>query len=192
MNSRGFSLIELMTVCALFTAVSGVLFGAYRQVGDAASLQRSASIANEEARRAVYAVNNELRQAMHAELSPLPAAQLRYRVPIDRDGDGTALDAAGNVELSEVRTIGLDVGDANGDGLTTTQLVLLEGGTARVLANNLASDEVEDTNGNGRLDRGLWFSVEGDAVRVDVVTQTTFQISRVYQSTLSQRISPRN
>jgi len=96
-----------------------------------------------------------------------------------------------------------DVADSNNDGLTDTQLVMVEGTASRVVANGLLPDEDsnnngvldpgEDANSNGVLERGLWFEQAGRGIRITIQTQRLadprgLQLS----SSLIETVVPRN
>ena len=121
---------------------------------------------------------------------------------MDGDGNGVALNVAGAVEFSPVRTIGRDTQDLNHDTFTQDQLVLTDGISVRVLATGLAPNEDangngvldagEDKNGNGRLDRGIWFEPYKKGILVTVDTQSKVFRGQTYTASLNQLIIPRN
>ena len=106
------------------------------------------------------------------------------------------------LELSPLRTVSLDVDDLNGDGETTTQLILWDGTNVRVLANSLAPNEDangdglldpgEDQNNNGRVERGIWFERAGLGLVVTVETQRRiepdgpFVVSRLQETVFAR------
>lgn len=177
----GFTMLELTVAMGILVVISGVLFTLAVQVGDAAQLQETKVATGDEARTAMMFLIRDLRQATLNSITMgnvLPSDQLQYRVARDVDGNGTAVNAAGDLETSPIRIISRDTGDLNNDGITTTQLIVQEGAAVTVITNGLLEDEDsnangvldagEDANSNGRLDRGLLFEQDGSGVRVTV------------------------
>ena len=178
---HGFSLIELMITCALMSTIFVLFVSATFNLRDTTGAIEGRGAATEGARAAMYSLSRELGQASAASLTPLPGGGIGYRIIEDLDGDGTALDASGNVELGTVRTIQLDANDANRDGIREAQLVLLSDGNVRVIANNLAGgedanangnlDPGEDLDGDGQIDEGLMLQIEEGGVRIHLATK---------------------
>jgi len=198
----GMSLVEVMVVMTILTLVMAVLFSLSTSMGDTARVQGAKITSSDQARRGMIYTTRDLRQAANSTISALPAAAISYRVAVDLDGNGSAVDVGANIELSGVHQIERDLTDANGDGITSTQLVLEMGGAVQVLANDLAEDEDtngngvldtgEDRNLNGRLDRGVWFEREGSAVRVTIQAEGHSRQGHLIQSSLTQTVFPRN
>ena len=131
----------------------------------------------------------DLRQAARRSIDwgALPAAQISYRVAVDLDGNGLAVDQGGALELSPVRTLRRDTDDLNGDGLTDAQLVWIEGDEVRVLANNLIPPGAQ---GNPQ---GLWFEQAGLGLRVTLRTEhTSGPRDAPVRVVLTEAITPRN
>ena len=189
-NKSGFTLIEVLFAASIAVVVLGAALGVMMQVQDTGSVLEMRAAARTEAQRAVLAVSRELGQASLASLSPLPGSGIRYRVAVDADGDGTALDAKGQVEWSAERVIQRDTTDANHDGIGAEQLVLVKGADVTVLANALAPDEARE----GSAARpGLWFEPVPGGVRVTVRTQETTRPKRhVLTEELAETITVRN
>lgn len=197
----GVTLLEMMVVIALIAIVIGMLSGMAIALGDTARVQNVRVTAADEARRAMQVIAQEVRQAAKSTLSNLPASSLTYCVAVDSDGNGYAVDVGGDLELSAQRTIERDTADANGDGVTGTQLILRQGGQVRVLANQVLADEDangngaldlgEDANGNGVLDRGVWFERAGNAIRVTVQMSGRTRKGTL-SSSLTETVLPRN
>ena len=137
------------------------------------------------------------------ERERVSATSLSYQRADDIDGNGTAVDAGLSLEVTGVRTIRRDTTDANGDGRTVDQLVMIEGANVTVLANDLPPDEDasgngalnagEDTNSNGVLDRGLLFQQAGGGILVTL--QAMYRPSPREQeqvSTMQTIVVPRN
>jgi len=201
-SRRGVTLLELMFVVAIFTVISGMLFGLATGIGDTAQTQRIRATANDDARKAMLYIARQVRQASMGTLSAMPASNLTFRVAADMDGNGSAVDVGGGLEVGTPITIRRDAFDMNHDGLATQQLVMVQDGNFFVLANNVIADEdlnhnnvletAEDLNGNGRLDRGVWFEQAGGAIRVIIQTHGIDRRDRDSVITLTQTVAPRN
>lgn len=199
---NGMTLLEVMVAVSILTIVMGTLFGLSISLGDTAQVQGAKITSSDEARRGMISATRELRQSANSSVTGLPGATITYRVAVDLDGNGSAVDVGSNIELSAVRTIGRDLTDANGDGVRGTQLVMTTGGTVQVLANNLLQDEDtngngvldpgEDRNLNGRLDHGVWFERTGSSVRVTIETESQSRQGRLIETRLTETVFPRN
>jgi len=189
-DTGGFTLIEVVFAATIAVVILGAALGVMMQVQDTGSVLEMRAAARTEAQRALFAVSRELGQASLASLGALPGASIRYRVAVDADGDGTALDGAGRVEWSEERIIQRDVDDANHDGIGAEQLVLLKGSEVTVLANGLAPDE---TPSGGAAKPGVWFESAPGGVRAAVRTQrTSHPDQHVLVEELAETITVRN
>ncbi len=196
------TLLEVMVAVTILTIVMGALFSLSIGLGDTAGVQQVKAASSDETRRAMLTLTRELRQAGNASITGMPGASITYRVATDLDGNGTAVDASGFLELSAVRTIQRDTTDLNHDGQTTSQLILKEGDTVQVLANNLLDDEDanqnkvldagEDTNGNGQLDHGVWFQRSGNTVQVSIQTHGETRRGYDLMSSMAESLQPRN
>lgn len=183
MRLNGFTLLEMMVSITILTLVGGALYVLSFNLAQAARIQETKTTTADDAQNAMLFLERELRQAATSSINwaGLPGQQLRYRVATDVDGNGTAVDASGFLELSGVRTIGRDTNDLNNDGLTLTQLIWTDGVNVRVIANGLALNEDlnnngvldpgEDRNSNGRLERGIWFAPANPGMVVTVQTE---------------------
>lgn len=210
METRGMTLLEIIFAVAILTVVMGLIFGLSISMSDAANERHLKALTQDEVRKAMTLIVRDLHQAARATMSDLPdpgMPGISYQIATDLDGNGTAVDSSGNLELSDTRTISRDDNDVNGDGVTN-QLVLDDGnGTFQVLANNLIPDEDlnnnatldpgEDTNFNGRLDRGVWFERVGNNIQVTVQTQARTRSKgpaggHFMTSAMVEIVSPRN
>lgn len=202
MRARGFTLTEVMFVTAMLTVVIGSIYQVWFSVGNTAALLDARATANAEALRAGIFVARELRGSSASLEDPLPGPSIAYRVAEDRDGNGLAIDAQGRIELSGPRTISRDTADANHDGRSNDQLVLISEDSVQVLANGLRPDEDLDGNGqldpgedvdkNGQLDRGVWFEPCGNGVRVTVQTMQKTGKGYMVSVSFSRIVAPRN
>ncbi len=172
MNRDGFTLIEVTVAIALLSIVMGGIFLLAGSLGDATGAQEAKLTTQDQARNAMMLIVRDLRQASAASINwnELPGPSVRYRTPVDLSGNGVPVDSGGSLELSPPRIIGRDTDDANNDGVTERQLVLTQDGVfVRVLANQLLDDR--DVNGDGQLERGVWFEPVGQAVRVTIAAE---------------------
>lgn len=203
MDRRGFTMIELLISCTLFVVLMGVVAQLYFSMSGASNVMMRKVTARDESRKAIQAISDEIRQAAASSLSGLPGEKLTYRVAVDADGNGSAVDAAGAPELSGVCTLTRDYDDANQDGLRESQLILVsDKGTARVIANGLiasedrdgnnALDAGEDVNEDGILNRGLWFESAAGGVLITVETRAGGKFTNSAGARLTAFAAPRN
>jgi len=205
MNNRGVTLLEIVFATAIFTVVMGTLATLALGFGDTAQLQQEKATSNDEARRLLQSIVPDLRQAisMSVNWNELPGEMLAYSVPVDLDGNGTPVDEDGRIETSLPRIISRDLEDLNGDGFSTDQMIVQNGAAMRVLANQVSPDSEQlaedgsfgpsqDANGNGRLDRGIWFEPWGRGIRITVQTQGHTRQGHVLRTTLQEVVIPRN
>ncbi|HOE67318.1 MAG TPA: prepilin-type N-terminal cleavage/methylation domain-containing protein [Candidatus Hydrogenedentes bacterium] len=204
-NNRGMTLLEVVVSMAILTMVSGVLFLLSDSIGRAARVQNAQIAAQDDTRTAMAVIVRELLSASMASINTpqLPGDVLTYRKAMDVDGNGSAVNVGVRLELGPVCQIRRDLNDLNGDGLTRTQLVLVQGNTVRVLANGLFANEDanqngvlnagEDANGNGRLDQGVWFRPRGSGMVITLQTERRADIrGRTLRSDLEEFVVPRN
>ncbi|GMV93341.1 MAG: hypothetical protein AMXMBFR82_31190 [Candidatus Hydrogenedentota bacterium] len=204
-RNHGMTLIELMIVVAILTIVLGILFVLGDNLQQSVAAQEARVTTQDDVRMAMQRIMLELRQSARASIpwNTLPNAVITYRRAEDVDGNGTAVDVGGFLELGAQRTIQRDTNDANGDGRTTTQLVMIEGNQVTVLANGLLENEDanadgilsagEDSNNNGVLERGVWFEPVGAGLRITLQAQRSpGPRSQVITSQLTEIVVPRN
>lgn len=205
MRNQGMSLLEVMMAVALFTIVMGAIFGLSLSFGDTARVQNVKALSNDEALRAFQSAIPLLCEAAKSSITwdTLPADVLSFQTASDVDGNGSAVGIDGKLELSGIKTIQRDVNDANADGQTNTQLVLIEGESVRVLANNLipASESPDaegnfgseqDTNGNGVLDRGFWVEPQNGGLMIHLDVQGQTRRGNILISHFEEFVEPRN
>ncbi len=193
-NRAGFTLIETMIAISVLSLVAGTIFLLSTSTRDAALAQEAKLNAQDQVRNAMMQIVRELRQAATASINwnELPGPAITYRLPRDLDGNGIPVDSVGNLELSPVRAIGRDTNDLNNDGVTDTQLVLSEDDVfVRVLGNRLLVDR--DVNGDGQLERGIWFERAGAGVRVTIRAEVPAGAQGlVMSSQIQETVFPRN
>ena len=187
MGRKGFTLIELLTATALLTAALGMVWQVWFSAGHTAQVIEKKMATTTGASHALAIMRRELRQSSRASWSSLPAERLTYRIPEDRDGDGLPLDAAGAPELSEERALTRDMEDANGDGITASQLVLITSSGVVVLANNL---DVLDADNPESV--GLRFTEDGGGLQVVLSLHMKTRRDLELRSAITEYIFPRN
>ena len=187
MNRHGMTLLEIMVATTILTLVLGSLFTVGQSLSETTKVQNARITAGDDARRGMQFLVKELRQASRQSIAwgDLPTSTLSYRVPVDADGNGSAVDVNGNVEFSDPRTIQVDTDDLNGDGMTTTQLILIDGTTVRVLANNLMTASQAASTG------GIVFAQSGSGLEISIATEASAG-KRMMPSGFSETVVPRN
>lgn len=204
-RDEGMTLLELVMVVTILTSVLGLLFLLGDNLQRSVAAQEAKVATQDDVRMGMQVLMRELRQSARSTIpwNTLPAGQIVYRRAEDVDGNGTAVDVGAFLELGAQKTIQRDLDDANGDGVTATQLVILGGNTVQVVANGiLANEDVngngvldgsEDTNRNGVLDRGVWFEPFGNGLRVTLQAQRRpGPRNSLVTSELAEIVVPRN
>jgi prepilin-type N-terminal cleavage/methylation domain-containing protein len=194
MSRSGFSLFEMMVVMAIMALVMGVLVALSLSIGRTASAQRARIRAAEEARSAMQTLASRVRLASAASVNmdiPLPGDVLTFNSAADLDGNGTAVDVNGRLELGPTITVQPDTTDLNGDGRTATQLVMVQGTTVRVLCNSLPPDSAVKTNGVP-LVRGFWVAWLNGGVSITIQTEAKDNRGQAYHVSLTELVVPRN
>lgn len=201
-SEQGMSLLELMMAVSIFTLVMGTLFSLSIGIGDTVQVQDTRMTTTDDTRHAMADIVRELRQASLSSISGVPGASITYRVAADLDGNGVAVNASGGLELAASRTIQRDTSDLNSDGVTATQIILSNGTNTTVLANGVPASEDansdgtlgtgEDTNRNGALDRGIWFTRTGNAITITLQSQQALRRGTLFVTTLTETVVPRN
>lgn len=206
-RNKGFTALEMMLSIALLTIIVGAVWVLADALGQASNDQEAVITTQGSVTGAMLKIVRELRQASDASIAWTPdnrLTALTYQVAEDVDGNGTAVDVGGFLELGPQRTITRDINDVNNDGQTLTQLVLIVNGNFReVLMNGMMIDEdadndnvldgTEDTNFNQRLDRGVLFENTATGIRVTLQAQRQMNPrSRPMLSTMVEVVNPRN
>jgi prepilin-type N-terminal cleavage/methylation domain-containing protein len=193
-GNKGFTLLELSFVVAIFTVVLGIVFTMSLSFSESAQMQNFRVTANDAARRVVMELLPELRQASRTSIAwgSLPADTLSFRIPVDTDGNGTAVNQNGKIELGAVVTVGPDKTDANNDGLTGDQLVRVSGESATVIVSGLAENATLSTSDSVTQVRGVWFAPRGSGIDVSITIDAQDRRGRTYRSTFTQFVTPRN
>ena len=171
MRRSGFTLLEMVISIAILTTVLGILYTLTASLGRAAAAQEAKVTIQDEARTAMLTITRELRQAANSTIdrTAMPASVVAYRVADDMDGNGTAVDVGGDLELTPVRLLTVDFTDLNNDGLTLTQLVLSDRSGVRSVTTGLAPTSI--TQGDIPLTEGFRVEPWGAGVRVTIRTE---------------------
>ncbi len=182
MNRKGFTLIEMLVVVTLLTAALGMIWQAWLNADHTQAVLSNKITVTQSTVHGLARIRQELRGASRESLSPLPAQELRYRIPLV--GEEWPLDAQGGPQWSEERRITPDWEDMNGDGLRARQLLLVTGKGIEVLSNNLAVGEGKSG--------GVWFEAENLGVTVGLRATETTRRGLTLQSVAAETIVPRN
>ena len=205
MKTRGMTLVEVMIATAVMTVVMGAVLATAITFSDMTRLQNIEATNMDECSRALQQIVPDIRQSIRSSINwaQLPGPTLSYRVPQDLDGNGLAVDVNISLETSLPRVIGRDTNDQNQDGETLEQLVVNNGNTVTVLANNLSPDSestgaddildpAEDLNGNGQLDSGIWFEPWNQGLRITIQTQGRTRQGHIIRATHQEIVIPMN
>lgn len=205
MKNPGMTLVEVMFAVSILSIVLGALFAFSLGFGDTTQVQEIQATSHDEVRRALNILMPDIRQAVRSTINwdALPGEILQYRTAADVSGNGTAVDVNGRLELGPQRVVSRDTNDANGDGFTDTQLIVIGARGVQVLANNLSPDNerpdangvfgpAQDSNGNGQLDCGIWFEPWGQGIRITIQTQGQTRQGQILRTTLQEVVIPRN
>ncbi len=192
MNNRGFTLLEVMTASAILSVLLLTLYGLSEAFAGTAQVQRAKIQGNEEARRGVQVVLPLVRMASRSTVNwnQLPGPVLTFRAADDLDGNGTAVNVGARLELGAAITVGPDLQDANEDGVTATQLVMVQGDVVTVLANHLVAppDGAQPTADNS----GFWVTPRDAGVELMIRAQGRTARGRVMTTSMSQFAAMRN
>ena len=197
-SQSGVTLLEMMFSVAILTSVMGVLFSLSLGIGDTARIQEMKARSNDEARRALLAVVPRLRQAQFTSVNTdeMPGDVLTFNMADDIDGNGSAVNISGNLEVGTLVTIQRDTDDLNGDGLGAEQLVMTQGDVVTVLANTLSPDggpaPVEDGVEPAENTAGFWVEEQAGGVLITIRTQGTSRQGHVIRQQFTELVNPRN
>ena len=187
MNRNGFTLIEVLAAMALLTAALGMLWTAWISANDTVQALERKSAATDAAIHGMARIVQELRSASRASLAALPGGEIRFQIPEDLDGNGLPVDSRGVPEYGPPRRIGRDHTDMNGDGFTSTQLVLESGDNVTVLLSGLSPDADA-----GSESADFWLDLRDEGVHVTLRIQRKTRRHGSMPATASQLVVPRN
>jgi hypothetical protein len=163
---------------------------------------------NQEARRAMDTIINNLRCAQNSTLrtrdaggafigltANTPVTNIQYRRVADMNGNGNALDVNLNVETTQQFLFITDANDANADSQRRTQLVRMNaaGGVQEVIANHI-SPVVVTANQYSAPNGGVWFTRVGTGrIQVTLVLRHRADVTLpMIVVRLDQIVTPRN
>lgn len=195
MGRRGFTLIEVMMATAVFAIVMATIFSMSLGFANSAQVQDIKITTTDEARRALMILTPRLRQSARTTINwaDLPGDSITFRMAIDASGNGSAVDAAGDVELSGPITITRDADDVNEDGVGMTQLVMIDEEEVRVLANNLMPGPVPQNPGAEMPDNvGFWVRPRNNGLEVTVRAMGRTVRGQEFSTEITEFIVPRN
>ena len=207
-RNAGFTLIEVMMASSLLVIVLSMLYGATLTMAKSARTQDSLVMLNQEARRAMDVIVNNLRCARASTLMTqdaggnwaalavnTPVTNIRYQRVADMNGNGNALDANLNVEVTQQFRFMRDTADANADSQTTTQLVRLNAanGVQEVVANHI-SPVVVTANTYSAPNGGILFTnLGGGRYQVTLILRHRADVTLPMMVVrLDQIVRPRN
>lgn len=196
MDRRAFTLLEVMMATAVFSVVMGVIFTMSLGFANSAQMQEIKINTTEEARRAMLILAPRLRQASRASINwgDLPGDSITFRMAADLSGNGMPVGPNGFIELTGPVTITRDADDANEDGMTMTQLVMIGEADVRVLANDVAAGPApEAPAADAAPDNvGFWVRPQGRGLEVTVRAEQRTPRGHFFSTTVTEFIVPRN
>ena len=133
MKTKGFTLLEMLVAVAIFLIAILALF-AIMDMGRSSWFTGDTSAQlRQEVIRALTVMEKEIKETRPAQVSLTAganSASLKFKIPHDNDGNGTVLDASGNIEWSAEITYAL-----NGAG----EITRTSSGTTTILAHNIVN-----------------------------------------------------
>ena len=194
MRNAGMTLLEVMFATTIFILVIGVLYTISLGIVNAHEVQEITLTTNGEIRNAMWILAPRLRQAATGSINwaNLPGDSITFMMADDVDGNGFAVDTTGDIELVGPITIQRDENDANGDGETMTQLVMIGPGGTRVLANNLLEGVAAGGGAQVPAGVGFWVTPRNGNLEVTIRAEGRTARGRVYNTVMTEIINPRN
>jgi len=205
-SRAGFTLLEAAMAISVLSILLTMLYGAAWAMTKTARTQDSVIMLNAEARQAMISITRNLRQADASTIltnngggfvamGANAVTNLRLQRVEDIDGNGNALDAAFNPELSQPFWITRDTNDANADGLTLTQLVRLNqaGQVVEVLANHISPVVVTGDMYSAPNGGVLFQDIGGGSIQVTLILRHRADANLPMMVVrLDEVVSPRN
>jgi len=165
MGNRGYTLIEVMLAMFIMTTVSLALYYVNMAMTRATLHQESMTTLRDEGRTSLQYISRMLRIASEGTIKGVTEGGVKsilgttamqgieFQAVTDLDGNGVAVAEDYTVELTDPILFQVDIGDANGDGLDTEQLVQLDENddVVRVLSNHCASIAFVNTSGGVQI-----------------------------------------
>lgn len=204
-RNGGFTLVEVMMASSVLLVVLGMLYGAALSMAWTVRQEDSAVTLNSEARQAMEIIARNLRQSQLSGLTTVTngataalgansVTNIGFSRVADTNGNGNALNAAMAVETTGPFRFVVDTNDANGDGLTTTQLVRLNAANqvVEVVANHISpvvatGDYYDASNG------GILFQNIGGSIQVTLILRHQANVDLPMMVVrLDEVVTPRN
>lgn len=195
MRNAGMTLLEVMVAMTLFILVIGVLYTISLGMINAHEVQEITLTTNSEIRGSLWILIPRLRQAARGSINwaNLPGDSVSFMMAADVDGNGFAVDVNGDIELVGPVTIQRDADDANGDGLTMSQLVMITPTGTRVLGNDLLEGTAGTvTPGVVPAGVGFWVAPRNGNLEVTIRAEGRTARGRIYDTTMTEIVNPRN
>lgn len=184
-NINGFSLVEMLVALAIFAVIAATvamsLFSAQRSWGVGAGQ----AVLTAELRRALDTMSRELVESRPAQIQR-PAAngqwdtQMLFRIPQDRNGDGSVLDANGeiaewsnDITYAPGRSNGFSRTAVNDPGLQPRSLVT-------TLANHITAVQFRRN------------AATADIVEIQMTASTITELGEIMSRTMGTRVKLRN
>lgn len=173
---KGFSIVELLVVMAIFTIICGAIFASLSSGNVLWDTGSNQARIEQEVRKSVEKIYRELKETSSSRVTiGGGGTSITFQVPVDSDNDGDIIDDSGQVEWG-VNTITYLRGGTN-----NLQLIRRSGGIDTILANDISA---------------LTFTgvpaVNPTVVRISVTAQKTTLAQRSLTSTLTSQVQLRN
>lgn len=204
-RNGGFTLLEVMMASSVLLVVLGMMYGAALSMALTVRQEDSAVTLNAEARNAMEIIARNLRQSQLSGLTTVAngatvtlganaVTNIGFSRVADTNNNGNALNAAMAVETAGPFRIVVDTNDANGDGLSTTQLVRLNAANqvVEVIANHISpvvatGDYYDASNG------GILFQNIGGSIQVTLILRHQANVDLPMMVVrLDEVVTPRN
>lgn len=205
-RNGGFTLVEVTMATSAMMVVLGMMYGAALAMARSARTEDSVVMLNAEARTAMQSIVRNLRQAqattitteaggVFAALGAGAVTNVQFARVTDLDGNGNALDIDLDLETDGPFRIVTDTNDANGDGLTTTQLVRLDaaGTVVEVVANHLSPAVVTADIYSAPQGGILFQDIGGGSIQVTLILRHRADVELPMMVVrLDEVVTPRN
>lgn len=170
---RAFTLVEILVTSVVLTILIVSLF-LVLSIGERSWLSADVSIQlRQEIARGVIFMGQELKETSPAKINltlNASANSITFKIPQDVNGDGSIVDASGNIEWSLNITYSLNA--------SKQVLRAVSGGPTTILANNIAS---------------LQFSrIQDEVIRIDITASKVSNIGKLTQDSGQIIIKMRN
>ncbi|MCM8796277.1 MAG: hypothetical protein NC923_00095 [Candidatus Omnitrophica bacterium] len=171
---KGFTIVEIIFAALILTLLIMSAFQVM-EAGRGSWFTGDTSVQlRQEIIRAFMTMERELKETRSSQTnlgSGSSSTSLTFRIPQDNNGDGTILDANGNVEWSDTITYALN--EAN-------QIIRNSSGVSNIIANNIT--ELQFTRPVSPV----------NILQIDITVQKTSVLNRIMQDTGQIRVKMRN